>query len=109
VLIFHKLALTDAVYAFNEFVLTFRANRLTFRLAEVSSKLFNLFVADPVNVFSDPELAFNESIAPVVASVISVVSKPIFKLPTDVFIYGSPNGNDPDCCECVPRLNLSAI
>ena len=58
-LMFHKDALTDAVYEFRDDVLTFNAAKLALLLADVSSKLFNLLVADAVNVLSDPVLTLN--------------------------------------------------
>jgi len=59
VFIFHKLALTDAVYEFSDAVDAFIAVNPAVELADVDSKLFNLLVVDDVNVFMDPVLTLN--------------------------------------------------
>ena len=53
----------EALNVFNDPVLTFNAAKLALLLADVSSKLFNLIVADAVNVFKDPVLTLNAAIA----------------------------------------------
>jgi len=63
VLIFHKLALVDAVYALSAPLEAFNAAKLAFALAEVNSKLLCLLVAEPVYVLSDPVLTLNANIA----------------------------------------------
>jgi hypothetical protein len=73
-------------------------------------KSLQMFVAEPKsNALVD--CGINDADIPplMLSNWICVPLPPSNNVFKSVFMYGSPNTNEPDCCAAVPRLNLSAI